>query len=103
MKKQEHKINHNTVEFLVFVVLLILLVQTFDEAIDKMDLIHQKLSKVYTRRTNGKTACLAFLIFYVLLRHTNIMKDKGFNPFDECVPRCVHLFPHLHLFFLRGQ
>ena len=31
--------------------------------------------------------------FYILLRHTNIMTDKGFNPFDECAARCVNLFP----------
>ena len=23
----------------------------------------------------------------------NIMTDKGFNLFDECAARCVHLFP----------
>ena len=26
-------------------------------------------------------------------RHTNITTDKGFNLFDECAARCVHLFP----------
>ena len=30
---------------------------------------------------------------YVLLRHANIMTDKGFNIFIECAARCVHLFP----------
>ena len=33
------------------------------------------------------------LQFYVLPRHTNIMTDKGLNPFDECASRCVHLSP----------
>ena len=33
------------------------------------------------------------LVFYVLPTHTNIMTDKGFNLFDECAARCVHLFP----------
>ena len=32
-------------------------------------------------------------VFYVLLRHTNIMPDKGFNLFDKCAARCVHVFP----------
>ena len=36
--------------------------------------------------------CLAVLFFYVLPRHTNIMTDKGSNPFDECTAKCVHLF-----------
>ena len=47
---------------------------------------------VYTRRTNDQAVCLAVLFFYVLPRHTNIMTDKGFNLFDECAARCVHLF-----------
>ena len=56
-----------------------------------MGLIHQQLSKVYTKRTNDEAIGLAVLFFYVLLRHTNIMTDKGFNLFDECAARCVHL------------
>ena len=31
--------------------------------------------------------------FYVWPRHTKIMTDKGFNLFDECASRCVHLPP----------
>ena len=31
--------------------------------------------------------------FFVLPRHTNIMIDKGFNLFNECAAKCVHLFP----------
>ena len=27
-----------------------------------------------------------------LPRHTNIMVDEGFNIFDECAARCVHLY-----------
>ena len=30
---------------------------------------------------------------FVLARHTNIITDKGFNLFDECATRFVHLFP----------
>ena len=40
------------------------------------------------------------------LRHTNIMTDNGFNIYEECVSRCVHMSPQeeeVHLFFLRGQ
>ena len=33
------------------------------------------------------------LAFYVLPMHTTMMSDKGFNLFDECAARCVHLFP----------
>ena len=33
------------------------------------------------------------LVFYVLLRHTSIITDKGFNVIDGCTTRCVHLFP----------
>ena len=33
------------------------------------------------------------LLFYVLPRHTNTLSDKGFNLFDECAPRYVHLLP----------
>ena len=36
---------------------------------------------------------LQFCFFCVLLMYTNIMTDKGFNLFDECAARCVHLFP----------
>ena len=39
-----------------------------------------------------KQSSLAVL-FYVLLRHTNIMAEKGFNLFYECAARCVHLCP----------
>ena len=31
--------------------------------------------------------------FYIFLRHTNIMTDKEFNPYDEYAARCVHQFP----------
>ena len=34
----------------------------------------------------------SILVFHLLPRHTNIMIDKGFNLFDECAARCVHLF-----------
>ena len=34
-------------------------------------------------------------VFYVLPRHTNIMTDKGFHPFDECAAKCVHLLPRM--------
>ena len=30
--------------------------------------------------------------FFVLPRNTSVMEDKGFNIFDECAARCVHLF-----------
>ena len=33
------------------------------------------------------------LVFHVLLRHTTRMIGEGFNLFDECAARCVHLFP----------
>ena len=47
----------------------------------------------YTSRTNYEAICLIVLFFYGLPRHTNIMKDKGFNFFDQCDARCVHLIP----------
>ena len=47
----------------VLYMLLILLVQTFDEVIDEIDPIHQELSKVYTRRTNDEAISLAVLFF----------------------------------------
>ena len=31
--------------------------------------------------------------FYILPSFTNIMTNKGSNPFDECAAKCVHLFP----------
>ena len=31
--------------------------------------------------------------FYLLPWHTNKITDEGFNLFDECAARCVHLFP----------
>ena len=34
-------------------------------------------------------------VFYVLPRHTNIMTDKGFHPFDECAAKCVHLLSRM--------
>ena len=40
-----------------------------------------------------KQFVLQYLVFYVLPRHTNIMTDKGFNLFDECAARCIHLLP----------
>ena len=55
--------------------------------------IHHGPSKVYTRRTNGEAVCLAVLFFCVLPMHTNIVTNKGFNLFDECSARRVHLFP----------
>ena len=60
-----------------------------DEVIGEMSPIHQLLSKVYTRRTNG--------IHTVLPRHTSIMTDNGFNIFDKVAAIYVHLF------YLRGQ
>ena len=33
------------------------------------------------------------VVFYVLSRHSSLITDKGFNLFDECAARCVHLFP----------
>ena len=33
------------------------------------------------------------LVFYVLRRHTNKMAGKGFNVFNECASRCVHMSP----------
>ena len=33
------------------------------------------------------------LAFYVLPMHTTMMSEKGFNLFDECAARCVHLLP----------
>ena len=29
----------------------------------------------------------------MLPRHTNIMRDKGFNLFDECASSCVYMSP----------
>ena len=54
---------------------------------------HVQLSKVYTRRINEEAVCLAVLFFNVLSRHASIMTNKGFNLFDDCAVRCVHLFP----------
>ena len=51
------------------------------------------IKSLHTRRTNEEAACLAFLFFCVLSRHTNIMTGKGFNLFDECAAKCVHLVP----------
>ena len=31
--------------------------------------------------------------FLCITEATNIMTDKGFNLFDKCAVRCVHLFP----------
>ena len=39
-----------------------------------------------------KAIRLAVLFFLALPRHTIIMTDKGFNRFDECAARCIHLF-----------
>ena len=64
----------------------------FDEVIQEMGPVHQQLSKVYTGRTNGEAVCLAVLFSYILPRHTNMMADKGFNVFDQCADRYVHLF-----------
>ena len=50
-----------------------------------------QVSKVCTRRNNDEAVCLAVLFFDVLPSHTNIMTDKGFNLFDECAARCLHL------------
>ena len=36
---------------------------------------------------------LSCSLAFVLPRDTNTMTDKGFNLFDECAARCVHLFP----------
>ena len=47
--------------------------------------------KVYTRRTNSEAVSLPVFLFCVLPMHTNIVTDKGFNLFDECAARCVHL------------
>ena len=41
----------------------------------------------------AKQSLSCILAFYVLPGHTNIITDKGFNHFDECAARCVHLFP----------
>ena len=38
-----------------------------------------------------KQFVLQFCFFYLLSRYTNIMTDKGFNLFDKCALRCVHL------------
>ena len=59
----------------------------------EMDPIYQQLSKVYTWKISDEAVCLAVLFFHVLPRHTNIMADKGFNGFDACASRCVHLSP----------
>ena len=39
-----------------------------------------------------KQFVLQSCFFLALPRHTIIMTDKGFNRFDECAARCVHLF-----------
>ena len=39
-----------------------------------------------------KQFVLQSCLFYALLRHTNIVTDKGFNLLDKCAGRCVHLF-----------
>ena len=54
---------------------------------------HVQLSKVYTRGVNEEAVCLVVLFFNVLSRHANIMTNKGFNIFDDCAARCVHLPP----------
>ena len=41
----------------------------------------------------AKQLLLQSCFFNVLPRHTNIMTNKGFNLFDKCVARCVHLLP----------
>ena len=40
-----------------------------------------------------KQSVLQSCFFCVLPRHTNIIIDKGFDLFNECAARCVHLFP----------
>ena len=40
-----------------------------------------------------KQFVLQSCFFYVSPRHTNIMTDNGFNLFDECAARGVHLSP----------
>ena len=35
--------------------------------------------------TNDEAVCLSVLFLYVLPRHTNIITDKGFHLFDECL------------------
>ena len=56
-----HGNHYNTVD--VCVVLLILLLQTFDEIIDDMGSIHQQISKVCTRTANDEVISLAVLFF----------------------------------------
>ena len=55
-----------------------------------------KFIKSYQTFTLGGTIMKQFVLqscfCYVLLRHTNIMTDKGFYIFDEFTTRCVHLF-----------
>ena len=41
----------------------------------------------------AKQSLSCILAFYILPAHTKIITDKGFNHFDECAARCVHLFP----------
>ena len=50
----------------------------------------------YQKSTLGGPMTKQFVcspVFYVLVRHANIITDKGFNLLDECAPRCVDLFP----------
>ena len=56
-----------------------------------------KFIKSYQTFTLGGTIMKQFVLqscfCYVLLRHTNIMTDKGFNLFDKYAAICGHLFP----------
>ena len=39
-----------------------------------------------------KQLSCSFVFLAKLAWHTNIMAGKGFNLFDECSARCVHLY-----------
>ena len=50
----------------------------------------------YQKTKLGRPVMKQFVLqscFCVLPRHNNIMTVKGFNLFDECTSRCVHLSP----------
>ena len=69
------KISTNTVEFLVCVV----------------PNSSVTLPKFYSSRSRGKAVILRSCFSDLLLRHSKMLEDKGFNLFDESATKWVHL------------
>ena len=84
--------HHNTVEFLVCVVFLVLLL--YSRCLIKFMMKWDQFMNNYQNFTLGGPMKKQFLLqscfFYVLPRHTNKVTDKGFNLFAS---RFVHLSP----------